>query len=364
MSSLSEQELIELARTRGRAYLKLPNVTSVGVGRKIVDGKRTDELVIQFTVGKKLAPELVAAEGLTMLPESLTAEDGTEVPVDVIERSYAPSYRIVEPTPTSLLAPEQLTPAQSRRRRLDPIQPGISVANVNVSAGTLGGIVFDMANGTPYILSNWHVLHGPGGQVGDVIVQPGRFDDANTAANAVGRLVRSHLGLSGDCAVASITGRGVDERVLELGVVPRRIAQPSEGDLVVKSGRTTGVTHGLVRRVGVIANIDYEGNVGVQEVGGFEIGPNPDSPAPDGEISMGGDSGSLWLVDTDGADRDVAVGLHFAGETDPNPSEEHALACTIQTVFDKLQVTLTRPKAEAVPARRRKPSRSRKTAAR
>ncbi|HEX2078829.1 MAG TPA: hypothetical protein VHG08_13995 [Longimicrobium sp.] len=356
MARKNEQELIELVSTRARAYLKLPNVTSVGVGRRIKDGKSTDELCIQFTVGKKLAPELVAAAGLTMLPERIIAEDGTPVTVDVVERSYAPSYRIVEPAPLALLEPESLAPAQARLRRLDPIQPGISVAHVTETAGTIGGIVFDIANGTPYILSNWHVLHGPAGNVGDVVVQPGPFDDANTSANGVGRLVRSHLGVAGDCAVASIVGRRFDSRPFELNVAPQRIAQPNVDDLVTKSGRTTGVTFGVVRRTGVIANIDYGGAIGVRQVGGFEIGPNSRKPAADGEISSGGDSGSSWVID--GA-ADVVVGLHFAGETNPRPSEEHALACNIQSVLEKLQVTFVQPRPEQAAERLRGAARSR-----
>ncbi|HEX8830653.1 MAG TPA: hypothetical protein VF705_05770, partial [Longimicrobium sp.] len=330
----TEQELIELVRTRARSYLKLPNVTSVGVGRRIVGGQRTDELAIQFTVGKKLAPETIAAEGLTMLPQTITADDGTEVPVDVVERSYAPSFRIVEPTHAALLDPEDMTAAQTRRRRLDPVQPGISVSHINRRGGTIGAIVYDTANGTPYILSNWHVLNGVGGKVGDLVVQPGPADDANTSANAVGRLVRSHLGLSGDCAISSIVGRKVDPRILELNVTPRRIAEPEIGDVVVKSGRTTGVTFGIVRRTGVIVTMNYGAdNV---EIGGFEIGPNPQKPAGDGEISAGGDSGSVWMIDGGGANSDVVVGLHFAGETDPNPAEEHAVACNIRSVLEKL----------------------------
>ncbi len=362
MAQKTEEELIELVRTKARAYLKLPNVTSVGVGKRIVGGETKDELVIQFTVGKKLAPEQVVAEGLTPLPTEITADDGTEIPVDVVERSYAPSFRIVEPPSRTALAPEALVPAQMRRRRQDPIQPGISVAHVGETAGTIGGIVFDVANGTPFILSNWHVLHGPLGKVGDLVVQPGPFDDANTSANAVGRLVRSHLGLSGDCAVASIVGRGIDARVFELDVVPRRIAEPNVDDPVVKSGRTTGVTFGIVRRTGVIAVIDYGGSVGEQEVGGFEIGPNPNKPVSGGEISSGGDSGSCWLVDADDVG-DVVVGLHFAGETDPNPSAEHALACNIRTVFEKLQISLVRPETELERPRKRRSGASRKTSA-
>lgn len=336
----SESELVELVRTRARGYLRLPNVTSVGVGYRTVDGKVTDELAIQFTVGKKLSPEAVITEGLTMLPEVIVAEDGTEVPVDVVERSFKPSYQIVEPRYAT--AEDVASPAQ-RRQRLDPVRPGISVANVHGSAGTIGGIVFDASNGTPYILSNWHVLHGPTGSIGDVIAQPGPFDDSNVTANGVGRLVRSHLAVSGDCAICSIVGRGVNHRILEIEVTPRRIATVAMGDHLVKSGRTTGVTRGIVSRVGVFVTLDYGGEVGEREIGGFEIKPNPAALPADGEISSGGDSGSLWMIDTSGSDADVVAGLHFAGETDPAPSEEHAIACTIKTVLEKLRVSFTRP---------------------
>jgi endonuclease G len=361
MAAKSEQELIELVRTRARSYLRLPNVTSVGVGDKIVNGEPTGELAIQFTVGRKLVPEQLTEEGLTALPETIAADDGTEVPVDVVERTYTPTFRIVDPTPLALLDPEDLTPTQMRRRRLDPVQPGISVSHVSGTAGTLGAIVYDVANGTPYILSNWHVLHGLGGKVGDLVVQPGPFDDGNTTANAVGRLVRSHLGLSGDCAVASIVGRKVNAQILELSVTPNRSADPELKDRVVKSGRTTGVTFGIVRRTGVIANLDY--GAGPVEVGGFEIGPNPQKPASGGEISSGGDSGSVWMVDGSGADRDVMVGLHFAGEADANPAAEHALACNIRSVLEKLQVTLVPVKPQALAAARKGTTRRKRAGA-
>ncbi len=233
--------------------------------------------------------------------------------------------------------------AQIRRSRRDPIVPGISISHVNGTAGTLGAVVYDAHNGTPYVLSNWHVLQGPSGNIGDSIVQPGPYDDGNIQPNTMGRLVRSHLGLAGDCAICSIFGRQVDGEVLELGVRPSRIAEVSLGDEVVKSGRTTGVTRGLVTRIAVVVNLNYGGSVGVQQVGGFEIGVNPKKPPKDLEISMGGDSGSLWLIDTSGPDSDVAVGLHFAGETDPNPAAEHAVACDIGAVLKKLQVSLRTP---------------------
>lgn len=350
-----EDRLVALLRRKAQPWLRLPNVTSVGVGRRIRDGRQTDELVIQFTVERKLAPETLESAGIPKLPETITDDDGTEIPVDVVERSFKPSYRILDgaervPGP----AAELTDPARARRSRLETIRPGISISHVDGTAGTLGAIVYDALNGTPYVLSNWHVLQGPDGALGDSIVQPGPFDDSNVAANVMGQLVRSHLGVAGDCALGSIVGRGLDDRILELDVVPARIARASLGDAVVKSGRTTGVTHGVVTRIGVVVKIDYGGTVGTRQIGGFEIGVNPDKPPADGEISMGGDSGSLWLVDTGGADRDVAVGLHFAGETDPHPEAEHAVACAIHSVLRKLRVSFTNPLVAGAPATRRR----------
>lgn len=44
-SAKSEQELIDLVRRRAQAYVQLPNVTSVGVGRRLdTEGRPTGEL--------------------------------------------------------------------------------------------------------------------------------------------------------------------------------------------------------------------------------------------------------------------------------------------------------------------------------
>ena len=334
----SERELVDLLRRKAQGYLRLPGVTSVGVGRKMQNGEYTDELCIQFTVERKLSPEGLMAENLTPLPEKIVDDDGTEIPIDVLERSFEASYEVLSEIPGETLEAER-SPGQTRRSRLDPVVPGVSVSHIDGTAGTFGAVVKDRKTGQPYILSNWHVLHGPSGAVGDSVVQPGPFDDPDILNNDVGRLVRSHLGHAGDCAIASIEGRNFEQAILELGVVPRRIARVDLDDPVVKSGRTTGVTFGIVRRVGVVARINYGGSVGTRQIGGFEIGPNSAKLPPRGEISMGGDSGSLWLIDTDGNDQDVVAGLHFAGETDPRPSAEHAVACNIHSVMAKLKIT-------------------------
>ncbi|MBC8030520.1 MAG: hypothetical protein H7Z16_10455 [Pyrinomonadaceae bacterium] len=125
--------------------------------------------------------------------------------------------------------------------------------------------------------------------------------------------------------------------------MPRRIGIARTGDRVVKSGRTSGVTYGIVSRVGVTVTTDYGGDVGEVQVGGFEIKPNPSKPPVEGEITDVGDSGSIWMVDTNGPDKDVVLGLHFAGETEPDPAEEHAVACNIHSVLQKLRISFIRP---------------------
>lgn len=323
-------------RTRGADYLRDPNVSSVGIGYKEQDGRQHGEIALQFTVDTKVQPEGLAALGTAMLPESVVV-DGVEVPTDVIERSYEPQFRIVA---------EASSPV--RKRQIDPIVPGVSVGHVSVSAGTIGCIVFDRHDATPYILSNWHVLHGSDGELGDDIVQPGPHDDNRIAHNRLGALKRSHLGVAGDCAVATIEDRRFVTQICDLGVAPEELGEPELGDKVVKSGRTTEVTHGVVRRIDTLVKLRYGGDAGEQIIGCFEIGLDPAHPPQNGEVSLGGDSGSVWMFKAaDGRPGPVLAGLHFGGEGSGNP-DEHALACLPSSVFEKLQISLRPPAPEEV----------------
>ncbi|MCS7475998.1 DNA/RNA non-specific endonuclease [Umezawaea endophytica] len=327
-------------RAKGSDFLRDGNVSSIGVGYKHQDGKPTKEISVQFTVRQKALPEQLEALGTVELP-SVIVVDGVEVPTDVLQRDYKPDFRVVSEAA-----------AVERKTRVDPIAPGASVGHVKVSAGTIGCIVYDRADGTPYVLSNWHVLHGSRGALGEDVVQPGPHDDNRIDRNRLGRLVRSYLGKAGDCAIASIEDREYDTTAMELGVAVNQIGEPELGDKVVKSGRTTGVTHGVVRRVDTLVKIDYGGTAGECEIGGFEIGVDERNKPADGEISSGGDSGAAWVFKLgNGRPSKVLAGLHFAGEGGGDP-DEHSLACLPRSVFEKLEITLDPPPVptEAVPA--------------
>jgi endonuclease G len=160
-------------------------------------------------------------------------------------------------------------------------------------------------------------------------------------------LVRSHLGVAGDCAIASIDTRKLVPEIFDLNVSVSRIGEPDLGDRVVKSGRTTNVTFGIVQRIHVTTRVNYPG-VGSKEIGCFEIGSDPQHPAVNDEISMGGDSGSAWLFVEGDKPTDMMLGLHFAGEVGDEP--EHALACYATSVFEKLNIRSTQPSEIALEA--------------
>ena len=165
-------------RRTAAAWLRQENVTSMGVGVKNTGGRPTGELCIQFTVGRKAGLEVLRELGLRELPRTLVV-DGVAVATDVLERNYATDARAV-----NVLARQRA--AAPRKSAVDPVVPGVSIGHPAAGAGTAGCVCYDAIDGTPYLLSNWHVLQGPGGRIGDAIVQPGRHDDNRVDRNRVG----------------------------------------------------------------------------------------------------------------------------------------------------------------------------------
>lgn len=321
-------------RAHAGDWLALPNVTSVGIGFRLRKGKRTRERCLQFSVDRKLTAAGLRAQGLSALPRTI-AVDGTEMPVDIVERRFTLSHQ--EIAAQDLRKPE-------RKQRLERVAPGCSIGHAGLSAGTLGAVVYDLADGRPCLLGSWHALQGQAGRIGDDAVQPGAFDDNRVHSNRIGTLLRSHLGAAGDFALVLPEDRELEPAILGLDVTPIEVARPELGDLVVKSGRTTGVTYGIVTRTDVMVMLAYGGGVGEVAVGAFEIGPSPDHAAPDGVIATGGDSGAAWLAaGEDGKATPVMLGLQMA-----DAGGGHALAAHAHAAMEKLEVQLKPRRAAAL----------------
>ncbi|MEG3616307.1 hypothetical protein [Isoptericola haloaureus] len=206
--------------------------------------------------------------------------------------------------------------------RVRPLRPGVSLAHVDVTAGTLGAfVVADPActavghlpggPGALYALSNRHVLDGV---PGDGVLQPGPADGGRDPVDRVGAVAAVVPLAAGeraavDAAVALLDSAEVDP-TYPVGPVTTT-AEAVPGDTVEKIGRTTGHTHGRVSAVemddvlvgygpelGVLA---FDGQIEVESTG-------------TGPFSRGGDSGSLvYRHDA------TALGLLFAGSETGGP---------------------------------------------
>lgn len=297
-------------------WLGRDGVTAVDLGFKWRQGQMTDQLAVRVhVVKKKREVELSAGE---LFPEEVQG-----IPVDVIEASYAPQALVTS-------RPEAAIEGRGRRYEVVPI--GVSIGCRYSTAGTLGAKVYDRRSGQAMILSNWHVLVGRRNVEADLAIwQPGWIDGGTHESNTIATLARSILGPY-DAAVARLTGqRQVTSRTVE-GRPIEDSSQPRLGMQVWKSGRSSGYTQGFIDGVKMTVPLSYN-DAGVhvlQKV--FRIVPVPGGRY--GEISVPGDSGSVWVDELSGK----AVGLHFAGELGDTP--EHALAHEIEPILEALDVHL------------------------
>ncbi len=221
--------------------------------------------------------------------------------------------------------------------RYDPLTGGSRIQAERDFLGTLGGTVYDSL-GNAFGLTNWHVADtGDGNPIGNAIHQPNL---ALGNANLIGACTDAALGRTStgwiDAAIVRLNGsRLVSQRMNGIGgnattsTVVARL-----GMRVVKSGRTTEVTSARIDSVGYVTSIDYGPPAGVVQFRRqILMGPDPTAPAPGEEISMGGDSGSLWLE----RDTNKAVALHFAGETSNDP-REYAVGNPMQAVLTRFNL--------------------------
>lgn len=318
-------DMLTILHRNREDLLHRPNVVGCGVGWKQRKGVVTREPALCVYVERKLPPEQLSAKAL--VPKRVGA-----AVTDVIEVGRMRTMSL-------------------RTRRLRPAPGGVSIGHYQVTAGTLGAVVQDRKSRQWLALSNNHVLaNGSDGrdgraQVGDPILQPGSHDGGKLERDRFGRLIRfvplqrrASRGPLWPCLLTRLGGRSsgpsavnrVDAALAQpedrsylspeiMGVGRLEGITPAEpGMRVVKSGRTTGVTHGEIQSVHVTMMVylhDAE-PIWFEE----QILTTP--------MVEGGDSGSLLISDQ------RAVGLLFAG------SDRASLANPIELVLDALDVDL------------------------
>lgn len=323
-------------RVVGPELMKKQNVVATGIGYKTVAGRPTSDLCIICSVEVKKAPSRLR------------------------ETDLVPPY--VRDVPTDIKPTGMLRAFQDPTGRFRPAPGGVSLGHYQITTGTFGCLV--EKNGQKYILSNNHVLANSNeASIGDPVLQPGSHDGGTESRDQLAELsefipihfegeegdgqpCRTARGIAAvlnvlaplvgsrsrlrpyrvqqgsntvDCAIARpLDPADVEEQILQIGT----IAGMSEGELgmqIQKSGRTTGLTTGVIEQVDVSARVSY----GANKTALFE------DQLMAGAMSQGGDSGSAVLDDNNNL-----VGLLFAG------SETTTIINRIGNVFNALNISL------------------------
>lgn len=135
-----------------------PNDISVCYGRKITDGKYTDELAFVFMVAEKLPLDQIPED--KRLPSTIDVE-GVTHKTDVIATG---EFKLISCNSSTVSScynywPFTSTPAPNWNR-MRPLKGGIQVTSANLfgSVGTLGFLALDVATNALVGVSNNHVL--------------------------------------------------------------------------------------------------------------------------------------------------------------------------------------------------------------
>jgi len=223
---------------------KYRGVWCVGEGKKWVNGEKTDRDALVFVTLKKLKKENI--EESQLIPKEI---DGVET--DIWE-SDIPEALLDNP--------------EDRQKSVRPLQGGISVGCAFSTAGTLQ--IVARYNDKPALFSNAHVIapHWSGAKIGHPVIQPGWVDGV---FEEIGTLVdyeeidfREGENII-DFAIAELK-EGVDYKenfIIGHGEIKPEIRRAKSGDLMKKTGRTSGPNEAEVLLVNATALVRIGGVV-------------------------------------------------------------------------------------------------------
>jgi len=337
---------MKLTAKQIKELLQKRNVVSIKMGSKVTGGVDTGVEAIVVGVERKVA--LAKLRKADIVPTSIN-----NIPTDV---------QVVKRI--KVLGSRAAAAALNRTREYIPAPGGVSCGHPDVTAGTLG--MWVKRKGVWGALSNNHVMGDVNrAKVGDLIYQPGPADGGTRenakarlkvlpeidlmdtskclVANSLVRIFNAVARLFGretrlvtavdaglnrvDCAWAeALDDRFVNPEILEVGL-PEGECRFRVGEVVKKSGRSSGLTYGTVTSVDAAINVDMGDGRMAMFADQIEIG-TPGFSAP-------GDSGSVIL----NLDNRVG-GLLFAGSDDATYANDY---CYNKNVLglDDLKVWIT-----------------------
>ncbi len=307
--------------------LRCDCINGYAIGRKRVENKFTRDLAVTVYVNKKLSLRRLPL--VNRIPKTLRIPDDRAPGgvLDFITDVQEARFNSLEFT-----------------QRVRPAQSGISIGHVDITAGTLGGLVRDRETNNVVILSNNHVMANSNDAVpGDTILQPGPADggvDPDDQIAMLTRFVEIDFAEGAenrvDGAIATpVNSADVIWNTRDIGPeVPREkrnLGDTDIGDFVHKSGRTTEHTQGFVQAVFATVQVKYD----LFKKATF-IDQIICSQAPaEEDFSAPGDSGSL-VYDS----QNRCIGLLFAGSESSDGEPARTIVNPIGAVLRELNVSL------------------------
>lgn len=329
----TEMQKIKAIKAKYLAKLfKMANVVSVGIGFKKYESTGEiflDRIVIVVGVSQKI--RLIDLDPKDIIPYNL---DGIQT--DVVQVGEIRALQTPDP-----------------KTKLRPAPGGCSIGNVLVTAGTMTCKV--LRDDEALILSNAHILV-PDPTLSETdetnIVQPGTYDGGTEPEDHIGSLIDyvtvEPIVAESECTLSRATAwllNGISSLLrrqtrflpmavdLRMNIVDAALCKPENADdvgpevigigvpigsvpavlgmQVTKSGRTTGLTKGVVTQVDVTTSVGYGG--GKMAMFTDQIIITGDDEVP---FSRGGDSGSGVFYAL--ADGPAICGLLFAGNDQEN----------------------------------------------
>ena len=333
-------------------------INGYGVGLKRVKGKELKQLAITVYVNKKLSLRRLPL--VNRIPETIRIPDD-RAPGGVLEFITD----VQEARFSSLEYTSKMRPARS----------GISIGHVDITAGTLGGLVRDEETGDVAILSNNHVIaNSNDAALGDTVLQPGPADGGVDPDDKIATLTRFvEIDFSEgaenrvDGAIATpVKASDVVWNTVDIGPetprTTRNVGDSDIGRFVKKTGRTTEHTQGFIQSVYATVQVKYDLFKKATFVDQIVVSQS----AAEEPFSEGGDSGSL-VYDSDNA----CIGLLFAGSEGTEDEPARTIVNPINAVLSELDVellssgdhpsTATKKKAGKKKATRKKTTRKKAT---
>ncbi|NGY58838.1 hypothetical protein G7043_07835 [Lentzea sp. NEAU-D13] len=303
-------------------FLSRPGVIGVDIGEKVTGGRPT---------GRAAIVVYVCAKG-PLHPQQIPPEVGG-VPTDVVAESIVLHRARITRTSDEQPVEVQRHPVLRGGISIGParsfrvVPPEVEKAGEYVIAGTLGAFVVTRDEARKVLgLTTFHVgCVDDSWAVGDEFVHPSRVDGGIPGADQVAVLDRAALAGSVSAAGLRMGHRPFRAEVLDIGALTG--TAPAEiGSTVRKTGRTTGLTHGMVTSVDSTLRLDFGDGLGVRTL--------RDQIRVRSSERFGdhGDSGAV-LVDADNR----VVGLYVAG------SGSTGFANPIEPVLRQLDVELVTP---------------------